>query len=248
MSLRKIAIIGARITGQAGVVLDLLSQIGGYEVVGFLDSTPELLGKKVAGIKVLGSPDDLSSIKDKFDAVHIAIGDNVARLKIARSVIEHGLTLETLVHPGAYVASDTLLGAGTYVGASSIVNTGARLGIACLINSGAIVEHDNKIGDGVHFGPGSCSTGRVEVGECTFIGAGATIIPDIKIGDFALIGAGSVVVKDVTDKTTMIGYAAKKKKQTVYYEHDDAGVSSELSNLTTDEQLLLKSLLRKIGN
>lgn len=216
-SKKRLLLIGARIDGQAGVVLNLLSELrDNYELVGFLDNTPSLQGTTVGGFKVLGTPSDAKKFINEVDSVHISIGDNVARLKIAETLIKDGFHLETLIHPTAYVASNVKIGSGTFVGPKSIINCGASLGKVCLINSGAIVEHDNLLGDAVHFAPKSCSTGRVRIGEAVFIGAGAVILPDVEIGENAMVGAGAVVTKNVEKSTTMIGYAAKKHERNIY--------------------------------
>ncbi len=213
---KKIALIGARIDGQAGVVLDLLKENSEYELVGFFDNTPELKGKSIQGFKVLGSSDDYKKMQEVADCVHIAIGDNGARLFISNALIQHGISLETLVHPTATVSSSVRFGSGCYVGPQAIINVGSKVGVATIINSGAIIEHDNKIGDAVHFAPGTRAAGRVFVDDLAFIGIGATILPDVKIGQSAMVGAGATVTKDIAAETTVIGYSSKKHKENIY--------------------------------
>ena len=50
----KLGLIGARIDGQAGVVLDVLSHFKNIEVVAFFDNTAELKGSYINGIPVVG--------------------------------------------------------------------------------------------------------------------------------------------------------------------------------------------------
>nr|MBP6342795.1 hypothetical protein [Candidatus Omnitrophota bacterium] len=71
---KTIIIIGARMDGHAGVVVDTLKEIGGYELVGFLDNTPSLQNKTISGVPVLGSSDELTTMKFPADCAHIAIG------------------------------------------------------------------------------------------------------------------------------------------------------------------------------
>ena len=218
MTKRKIIIIGARLDGHAGVLLDVITEIETYEIVGFLDSTPDLQGKRVAGIPVLGSTNDLETIAIPADCVHVAIGDNVARGNIFNMLSKRGIVLETIIHPTARVSSKARLGSGCFVGAGAIINNGVRIGNASIINTGAVIEHDNVIGFAAHLAPGTTTAGRVSIADYVFVGAGATILPDVSIGSGALVGAGSTVVQDVPNSDTVIGYAARSHAKNIYYE------------------------------
>ena len=59
----KIIIVGARIDGQAGVVINVIESKNDYEVIAFIDNSPELQGTEVNGIPVIGSTDNLEDIK-----------------------------------------------------------------------------------------------------------------------------------------------------------------------------------------
>ena len=72
-----------------------------------------------------------------------------------------------------------------------------------------MVDHECKIGNGVHLMGGCYLAGRVTVDDFASIGATATILPDIKIGRNSIVGAGSVVTKDVKPNTVVVGNPAK---------------------------------------
>lgn len=214
----RIVLVGARLDGHAGVLLDVISEIGTYEVVGFIDSTPSLQGTIVAGVPVLGSTDDLETLAIHADSVHVAIGDNVARGNIYNTLVKRGIPVETIIHPSASISSRATIGDGCFIGAGAIVNNGARIGSASIINTGVVVEHDNLVGFAVHMAPGTTTAGRVTIDDFVFVGAGATVLPDAHIGSGALIGAGSTVVNDVPNKTTVVGYAARRHVKNIYQE------------------------------
>ncbi len=214
--IKKIVLIGARMDGHAGVVVDILREIGGYELVGFIDNTPEFKGKRVNGVSVLGSTEELETIPIPADCVHISIGDNVARAKLFGILKARGLTVETLVHPTAVVSQNVQVGEGCFIGPLSVINNSSVIGDVAIINSGAIVEHNNKIGLAVHMASGTRTAGRVQVDDFTFVGIGASILPNIHIGSGAMVGAGATVVRDVSSKETIIGYAGKKFKKNIY--------------------------------
>jgi sugar O-acyltransferase (sialic acid O-acetyltransferase NeuD family) len=215
--LEKIIIVGARMDGQAGVVLDIINTFKMFKVIGFLDNTPELQGKTVQGLPILGSSDDIDTLQLETNLFHIGIGDNVARGNIFQQLINNGYKVVSIIHPSAIISSNCSIGQGCFIGPRAIINNGTIIHEAVIINTGAIVEHDNSIGFSVHIAPGTITAGRVVVNRFAFIGIGAVLLPDIQIGENAMVGAGSVVVKNVDSQTTVVGYAAQKyKKKNIY--------------------------------
>lgn len=218
--MKKVILIGARLDGHAGVVLDLLISKGEYKIIGFLDNTPELKNTKISGIPVLGSSSEVKNFISKTDLFHISLGNNYAREKIANDIINNNGSLLTLIHNTAIISKNVNIGDGSFIGPGTIINYGSSIGICSIINSGAIIEHDNVINDFVHIAPGVVTGGRVSIENKSFIGLGSSIIPDIRIGKNVLVGAGSTVVKDVEDKNSVLGYAAKPyyKNKNIYSE------------------------------
>jgi sugar O-acyltransferase (sialic acid O-acetyltransferase NeuD family) len=213
---REIVLIGARLDGHAGVVLDMLDDIGGYKVVAFVDNTPGLQGSKLKNIRVIGSTTDLDKINFPSKYVHIAIGDNVARGELFKKCEKLGLEVISLIHPSARISRQAEIKKGCFIGPRAVINNGVKIGYVSIINTGAIIEHDNNIGFAVHVAPGTNTAERVRIDDFAFVGIGSTILPDIHIGSGAMVGAGATVVEDVPSKTTIIGYAAKKQKKNIY--------------------------------
>lgn len=213
----RLALIGARMDGQAGVILDIVSSCENIEVVAFLDHTPGLQGTCINDIPVIGNSDDIDNIDlSGIDAFHISIGDNKARQEIYRMLKAKGHSLLTIVHPTAVISKTAEIGEGCFIGPKAVIQNNVRISNVTLINTAAVIEHDNVLGEAVHVAPGACTAGRVKINELAFVGIGVTIIPDIVIGKSAFIGAGAVVVKDVSSMTTMIGYAAKPHTRNIY--------------------------------
>lgn len=220
-NIKSVALIGGRINGQAGVVLDALSSNNKFNVVCCYDSTTNLHGTSIANVPVIGdfSTTGLEELRE-IDYFHISIGDNQARNDIYNKLKILDLKLLSIVHPSAAVSSTASIGEGCFIGPNSVVQNNSKLGSVCIVNSAAVVEHDNVIGNAVHLAPNSSTGGRVTINDMGFIGISATILPDIIIGESAFIGAGSVITKDVRDNTTMIGYAAREHKRNIYYDLD----------------------------
>ena len=88
-----------------------------------------------------------------------------------------------------------------------------------IVNTSASIDHECKIGNGVHIMGGVAIAGRVTIGNYVTIGTQATILPDITIEDGAYIGAGSVVTKNVKKNHIVAGNPAKFLKTNKYIEN-----------------------------
>jgi len=204
--------------GHGKVVADLVRAMG-HEVAGFADSIPGKLGTVVepGGGQVVLSEDDLcralqtgAILPEGATAIALGIGNNIARLERARSVLAgvNEVSLPAWLHPRATVSPSIMTGGGTLVFAGAVLNADTRLGIAVIINSGAIVEHDCIVGDGTHVAPGATLTGGVRVGQTCLIGARAVLLPGVSVGDGAIVGAGAVVNRDVQSAACVAGVPA----------------------------------------
>jgi sugar O-acyltransferase (sialic acid O-acetyltransferase NeuD family) len=116
-------------------------------------------------------------------------------------------------HPTAYVAENAVIGLGCQILAQSAVCVEAVLGRACVINTAASVDHDCRLGDGVHIGPGAHLAGLVNVENFATIYTGAVVVPGVHIGERAVVGAGAVVIKDVPPGAVVAGNPARIIKE-----------------------------------
>jgi UDP-perosamine 4-acetyltransferase len=206
-------VIGLGAGGHAKVVIDMLQVVGNYELVGLLDSNPSLWHTSVLGIPVLGGDELLSElhaqgITHAFIGVG-SIGDTQPRTQLYKKVRQHGFHIVNAVHPLSIIARSVQLGDGVTIMAGCILNADACLGENVVVNTGSIMEHDCNIGDNAFIGPGVRLGGTVDVGNGAHIGLGAVVRQNICIGKEAIVGAGAVVVKDVPDRTTVVGVPAR---------------------------------------
>jgi len=135
----------------------------------------------------------------------VAIGNNVTRRVLSKSLFVRADQFLTVVHPSAVVSPTATIGYGTVVMPGACINAEATIGEHCIINTGAIVEHESHIGGFSHISPNATLTGNVSVGEGVHIGSSATIIPGIEIGSWSIIGAGSTVIKHIPSFSTAVG-------------------------------------------
>ena len=124
IKLKPIVIVGARMDGHAGVVLDLIAKTKTFKVIGFLDNTPEFKGTYINNIPVLGSSSNFKTQKFESIIFHIAIGDNAARGKLFKELTKQGYEVVSLIHPSAIVSEKAKIGNGCFIGAGAIINNG----------------------------------------------------------------------------------------------------------------------------
>lgn len=207
----KIAVIGAGAHSKG--VIDTLRCCPEFEIVGYLDDAPQLQGKKVNGIPVLGTVSQLKKIvmQQKIGGAIIGIGSTnmMARDMLFKNLKNCGIKLVNAIHPTSVISKTSKIGDGVFIGTASIINPGAIINDNAVINTGAIVEHDNIIEENVYISSGVILSGRVTVKKGTFIGSGAIVIPEVTIGKNVTLGAGSVVIEDIPDNVVAVGNPAK---------------------------------------
>ena len=205
------AIIGAG--GHGRVVLDIMRNAARHEVVGFLDSDPQLHGRLMDGVQVLGPLQRLVSLKDeRVRGAIVAIGHNGTRRNFCEQVRRMGFELVSAIHPSANIADNAALGRGVVAAAGALVCAHSQVGDAVILNTGCLVDHETMIGTACHICPGVKIAGRVTIESGAFVGIGATIIQYVRVGHDAVVGAGAVVLKDVAPMSTVVGLPAREVK------------------------------------
>lgn len=205
--MRELVLLGGG--GHARAILAALS-LSGEEVHGFIGPAPT---DETIRLDHLGGDELLDGFDPARTGIVNGIGAIAARHRMHDRVVARGLSMETVIHPRAFVDPSAQLGVGVQVLAGAIINAGAQIGDGVLVNSGAIVEHDAVIGDHAHISPGAVLAGGVRVGGSTHVGLGARIIQGLTIGSGATVGAGAVVLSDVPDGMTVVGVPARPMRK-----------------------------------
>lgn len=209
---KKIILVGGG--GHCKSVLDSLLSEGFYSEIGIIDKK-ENIGKKIMGISIIGTDDDLELLSlEGFAEGFITVG-SVGNPSLRRKLFERlkniGYQIPNIIDPSAIVSKYAKLNKGIFIGKNAVVNTGAVLMDGVIINTGAIIEHDCEIGPFAHIAPGSVLGGEVIIGANTHIGANSVVKQELRIGSDTLIGMGSVVTKDLESNSIAFGNPCKKR-------------------------------------
>ncbi|WP_164084909.1 NeuD/PglB/VioB family sugar acetyltransferase [Pseudazoarcus pumilus] len=218
-----VVIIGAGGHGQTIAEALFAATRAGHPVraAGFLDDTPELRGTTVAGLPVLGP---LSHAKDvECDAFIVGIGDNRARKRIFDELRAAALTVHTVIHPTAVIATTAHIGEGTYIGANALIGAASAIGDDTIINGAGCVGHHNRIGAHAHLGPGVNAAGHVIIGDGCEIGTGANFLPDASVGAWSTVMGGALVAGSFEGGALIGGAPARLLRRL------DTGERSEVS-------------------
>jgi sugar O-acyltransferase (sialic acid O-acetyltransferase NeuD family) len=211
--MRRIAILGAG--GHGREVADILRAAGGFEILGFVDDDPELEGKVLGGLPVLGPFRWLERPEAKGLEAVVAFGlPSVAR-KVAARAAALGVVLASALSPEATVSPSAKLGRGVLLFPRVVVGPDVVIGDHVTLNIGASVSHDCRIGACTNVNPGVRIGGGVDVGAGCYLGMGASIIQDLKIGAGATVGAGAAVIRDVPPGATVVGVPARVIKTAI---------------------------------
>lgn len=189
-------------SGHAYVVAEA-ARLSGLPLISYANLQP--VDYNPFGLVYAGNEENIAFDWQRYKYFILGIGDNRIRAKVYNRIrIKHG-ELITVIHPQAIVAPSANLGMGNFLAAGSCISTLAEIGNGCIVNTSAVVDHECKLEDFVHIGPGAVLAGNTHIGEGSFIGANAVIKQGIKIGKAVTVGAGSVIIKDIPDYTTVVG-------------------------------------------
>jgi sugar O-acyltransferase (sialic acid O-acetyltransferase NeuD family) len=211
---KNLVIIGAgNLGGEAAWLVEEMIAAGApVTLAGFVDDSPGMEGKKIAGLKVLGP---LSWLKGKgpgYQAV-LAVGAPAPKRKIAKILKSFRVELFTVIHPRAVIGKGSVIGRGSIIFPQVTLSVNVKIGKGVLLNPGITLSHDVMIGDWCLIGSGAHLAGKVAVDRECEIGTGVSIIPGVRVGAEAIVGAGAAVVRELAPGVVAVGVPARPIKK-----------------------------------
>ena len=213
--MKELVIIGAG--GFGGEVKEIIDRMNEkepqYEVLGYVDDDPELLGVDFCGVKVLGGKDWLLDYaKDHEVYALIAIASFRAKRKLD-AIFDGKVKWASAIDPSATVSKYAEIGPGAMIQENVYIGPYSKLGRHVAINTKSSCGHHAVYGDYVSVMSYSDVTGHVVLEDDVYIGSSVCIIPGITVGRQAVLGAGAVVLKDVPPGATVVWNPGKVIKQ-----------------------------------
>lgn len=192
--------------GLGRLVQDILVQSARYVPIAYLDSDAQKHGRLVDGLPVCGGIDDVAELsEDRRISFVVAVGENCARVNLARQITERGGRLASAIHPSASLSSMARMGEHMIVGARATVCVNSSVGAHSILSAGSIIDHDSHVGIGVHIHPAVRIAGGVTIEDFVTLEIGACVIPDLLLKRGATARAGAVVIRNVDAHQTIDG-------------------------------------------
>jgi sugar O-acyltransferase (sialic acid O-acetyltransferase NeuD family) len=213
--LKRIILWGA--SGHAKVLREVVESQG-FELVAVFDNDPDV-APPFPDVPLYVGVEGFQSWKRDvgqgtlYGLVAIGGARGWDRVRIQRELEIQGVEPVTALHATAHVAANAMIGSGTQVLAHSTVCVEVFTGTGCILNTKSSVDHESRLGDGVHLAPGATLAGCVTVGDFTLIGPGAIVLPRVRIGSNVIIGAGSVVTRNLPDNVVAYGAPARVRRE-----------------------------------
>lgn len=204
--LKDIVVLGAGGLGRE--ILALIEACNGkheeWNVLGFLDSDPNLAGSEISGYRVLGNDEWHSRSRDSVWFV-CAIGNPRVRCQVVKKFSAMGCRFASLIHPDVAIPKSVRIGSGTVVMAGTRFTVDAMIGSHVVVYINCSLTHDVEIADFCMIAPGCNLSGGVVLEEGVQLSTGVSVLPRRRVGAWAIVGAGGVVTHDIPPNSTAVG-------------------------------------------
>lgn len=207
----KVVIIGAGDHGRGTLEIFREAARHGfiYDVLGFIDDSPDKQGRLVGALPVLGGLSWIRTHHRDGLVYVIAIADTRTKQVIAERLTSLPLTFVSIVHPAAFIGSGVCLAPGALVNAGATIAYDTVIGEHTTVNLNATIGHDCVLGRFSTVAPGANIAGKVQLDEGCDVGPNATVGKGLHVGAWSSIGPGTVVIRSVETRQRVFGNPAR---------------------------------------
>lgn len=215
--MKDLVIIGAGNFGRetAQVIKDINEEKKEWNLLGYIDETPEKQGIVLNNNPVLGDFEWLKKNRDKNIWAVCAIGKPRDKRRLVNKALQYNVSFANLIHPGVIRNEFIELGWGNIVCAGTFLSVNIKIGNHVAINPGCGIGHDAVIGDYATLYWNVTLSGNVTIHEGCEIGSKSVVIQQRTVGEWSILGAGAVAVRDIPGSCTAVGMPAKPIKENI---------------------------------
>lgn len=209
-NMKHLVIIGARRFCRA--VYDLAISMPTYQkefdVKGFLDDNLEALNGYENYPPVLSSVEAYEIQPD--DVFVCALSDVTYKKHYTEMILNKGGEFMTIIHPSVHLGTNVIVGSGCIIAGNVWLDSDTHVDDYVIIQTGTLIGHDCHIDKWSTIDSLCFLGGYVHVEESVIIHPHSSIIPHKTVHSKAVVNIASVVIRDVTENTTVMGNPAKK--------------------------------------
>lgn len=202
---QKILVLGAG--GFARSIADIVEDIPGNKVVGFVVNIPPFVRGSETGGKPIYWIDDLETLDKTCKIVNSIVSPE--KKIFNEQVRKLGFSFISIIHPSAYVSRSAKIGNGVIINSGVQIAANAAIEDFVIINRGTLIGHDVILQAYSYVSTGANIASFVNVGRMVRISMGVNIVEHVNIGENAVVGAGSLVTQDIPDSVRVLGVPAR---------------------------------------
>lgn len=206
----KIVLAGNAIT--ANILNAYLRRDSRYEVVGLTVDDEFVAQGGVPGLATIGFSEVQQTFPPETFRVVMATGYNDlnrVRESMFLRLKEKGYSVETYVHPDAFVYTEHTLGEGSVVLPSAVIEPGVRVGTNTMIWCNVTLAHHSSVADNCWIAAGTVISGQASVLRNSFVGVNATVVNDVTVGEYNIVGANALISKDTKSYSVHLARSAE---------------------------------------
>jgi sugar O-acyltransferase (sialic acid O-acetyltransferase NeuD family) len=196
--------------GLAREVLAAMRSFGGWDVVGMLDHDPNVHGRDIDGVQVLGSFEEARRYPDC--RLLVCHESPAVRQQSVGLLAECGATPEryaSFVGIHRPLPDGMTVGKGSLILAETALTAGVTIAEHVVVMPRASLAHDVVLSAFATVGAGAAVAGRVHVGHGAWLQMCCSVAPGVAIGPDAQVGMGSAVLGDVPAAESWAGVPAR---------------------------------------
>jgi sugar O-acyltransferase (sialic acid O-acetyltransferase NeuD family) len=213
MKSKEIYIVGN--TNAAQILFGFLKDDSRYHVIGFAVHQEFIHSAELFNLPVVNFESLIDYKKSKDFELIMGIGYsslNSIRENIFFELLNLGFSIETYIHPTAFVSSQASIGKGCVILPNAVIEPFSEVDDNTYICSNSTIAHHSRLGRHVWVASNSVISGEAIIEDNTFIGVGTTVVNKVIVGKGNILGAGSLILKNTKPDEVYLSRNSEKHR------------------------------------